>query len=251
MRSPFFILSTGRTGTQFFEEYINRTSEKACCLHEPKPSRRFKFLSNMLLAGKASDERIVRAYLSARKRLSTKIGDRQYIESSNFMFGCIPALNHHFDNIGVIHIIRHPVTYVRSHLNHGFWKGHKRFFAKHVPYWIEKVDPAYRRDPVDLLAARWNLVNRQVASYKKSNRYLRITFEDLFSPDPFTSVYQLDRVREFCDLEPLEPEVSWEWINRPKNVSRGKETLSDPDTRRILQITALTRETFGYTNDIP
>jgi hypothetical protein len=59
MDSPVFILSTGRTGTQFFEDYINQTTDNAVCKHEPKPSRRFKFLSNLYMNDKISDKTII------------------------------------------------------------------------------------------------------------------------------------------------------------------------------------------------
>lgn len=237
MDSPIFILSTGRTGTRFFEDYINNTSDRAICRHEPRPSRRFKFLSNLYLDKKIKGRRITRIYLFSRRRLFRETGDRSYIESSNFMFGCIPALNKHFDQIRIIHIVRNPVTYVKSHLNYGFWRGHKRFFAKYVPYWLEKLEVEDRSDPVQLLAARWNVVNRQIRAYAHTNPYLMVRFEELFSKDLKTSSAKLNEIREFCGLSPLEEEENIHWLSHPKNISRRKQQLSQKEEGQILDKT--------------
>ena len=237
MDSPIFILSTGRTGTRFFEEYINNTSGDTVCRHEPHPSRRFKFLSNLYLNNRIGDRRVARIYLFSRKGLFKRIGNRTYVESSNFIFGCIPALNTHFDRIRIIHIVRDPVTYAQSHLNHGFWKGHKRFFARHVPYWLEKLEVEDRSDPVQLLAARWNMVNRQIRTYAGTNPYLLVRFEELFSKDLGASSAKLNEIREFCGLSPLGEEENMSWLSHPKNISRGKRQLNEKEKALILRNT--------------
>jgi len=237
MDSPVFILSTGRTGTRFFEDYLNQTSEKAICRHEPRPSRRFKFLSNLYLNEKISARTVIRIYLFSRKRLFRKTGDRIYIESSNFMFGCIPPLNAHFDRIRIIHLVRNPVDYVKSHLGHGFWRGHKKFFAKYVPYWLERLEVDDPSDPVQLLAARWNEVNRQIGSYAETNPYLLVRFEELFSRDLQSSSAKLNEIRLFCGLPPLDEKENGRWLNNPRNVSRRKVVLNREETDLIVDIT--------------
>lgn len=235
MSSPVFILSTGRTGTQFFEEYVNGTSSTTFCKHEPKPSRRFKFLSNLYLNGKAGTRFIKQTYLRSRKGLFRKHQGKAYIESSNFLFGCIPALNELYPEIKIIHIVRHPVEYVKSHLNHGFWRGHKKLFAKHVPYWIEKLELSNPSDPIELLTARWNYVNRQIQSYADSNAYLLVRFEDLFSGDLHQSSSELNKIREFCGLGEVEEEVNASWLQKPKNRSVRSLSLDKKQEDLILK----------------
>ena len=120
MPSPSFILSTGRTGTQFFEDYLNQTSD-AVCRHEPWPSRRFKFLSNLYLNQKVDSRRVASMYRKSRKKLFRSLKGRSYIESSNFIFGCMTPLKDIYGEVKIIHIIRHPVSYVSSHLGKGCW----------------------------------------------------------------------------------------------------------------------------------
>lgn len=235
MNSPVFILSTGRTGTQFFEDYVNGTCDTAFCRHEPRPSRRFKFLSNMYLNGKAGTQFIKRTYLRSRKGLFRKHQGKIYIESSNFLFACIPALNELYPELKVIHIVRHPVGYVKSHLNHGFWRGYKKLFAKYVPYWIETLDIRNPSDPIELLTARWNYVNRQIQSYAETNAYLRIRFEALFSGDRQQSSSELNKIREFCGLEQLEEEKNASWLQKPKNRSLRSQSLDREQEEFILK----------------
>lgn len=250
MLSPVFILSTGRTGTQFFEDYINATSDLSFCRHEPAPSRRFKFLSNLYLNGKVGSNFIVSAYLRSRKRLFNRHQGQTYIESSNFMFGCIPSLNTHYEDIRIIHIVRHPVSYVKSHLNHGFWKGHKKFFAKFVPYWLETLELSRPADPVEVLSSRWNYVNRQIQTYSKSNAYLLVKFEELFSGDVERSSAELNKIRTFCGLEALDSQENARWLQKPKNPSKRQQSLSEEQVDLILKNTGSLRKEYGYPENL-
>ena len=248
MDSPVFILSTGRTGTQFFKDYINGTPGNAFCRHEPVPSRRFKFLSNLYLNGKVSSKFIVQTYIHSRKRLFQRNQGLAYIESSNFMFGCIPSLNTHYENIRIIHIVRNPVDYVKSHLNHGFWRGHKRLFARYIPYWLEKIEVGNSSDPVDLLSSRWNYVNRQIQTYSGSNKYLRVKFEELFSGNVNRSSSELNRIRNFCDLPELEEAENARWLNKPMNRSKVNISLKPEERDFILRNTEALMKEYGYLN---
>jgi len=248
MSSPVFILSTGRTGTQFFEDYFNQTSN-ALCRHEPRPSRRFKFLSNLYLNEKVSARRLGRIYLRSRKNLFASLHGRSYMESSNFLFGCIPALKEIYGEVRIIHLVRHPHSYVSSHLAKGFWRGHKRFFARHVPYWLEKLELEKRNDPIEILATRWNYVNRQIATYETDNPYLRVRFEELFSEDKQLASQTLNRIREFCGFPVLDEEENESWLGSPKNVSRRPRTLKPGEKDYIQKRCAALMKLYHYSTE--
>ena len=247
MDSPVFILSTGRTGTQFFEDYFNQTSHRAVCKHEPWPSRRFKFLSNLYLNQKVSPGLVGRIYKNSRKKLFRNLGGLTYIESSNFIFGCVPSLSEIYGEVRIIHLVRHPVSYVSSHLGKGFWRGYKRFFAKHVPYWLEKLDVEDRSDPIQLLAARWNYVNRQIGSYAVTNPYLRISFEELFSGDAGLASARLNQIREFCGLSHLDRAENELWLQNPKNVAMLKDALQPGEVAVIVASCSDLMKEYRYT----
>jgi hypothetical protein len=250
MDSPVFILSTGRTGTQFFEDYFNQSSHKVVCRHEPWPSRRFKFLSNLYLQQKVSPGLVGKIYQRSRKKLFRNLGGRSYIESSNFIFGCMPSLKEVYEEVRIIHLVRHPVSYASSHLGKGFWKGHKRFFAKHVPYWLENLDVEDRSDPIQLLAARWNYVNRQIGSYADNYPYLRISFEELFSREPGAASASLNRIREFCGLSPLDRAENEKWLQHPINVSRHKDALQPAEVEFILASCSDLMKEYRYSKQV-
>jgi hypothetical protein len=200
----------------------------------------------MYLAGKASPQRITKLYQLSRKKLFRKLGNRLYIESSNFMFGCIPALNEVYEEIRIIHIVRHPVSYVKSHLGHGFWRGHKKLFARFVPYWLEKLEVEQPGNPIQLLAARWNLVNKQIQRYSTSNTYMLVRFEDLFSNDLPASSALLNKIRVFCNLHELDEEENIKWLLRPKNPSRRSAELAPDALEYILKCNAALMEEYQY-----
>lgn len=217
-----FILSTGRTGTQFFRDYISDNSENTLCLHEPKPSRRFKFLSNMYLQNKTSEKFVSKVFAKSRKSVLRNDDLDYYIESNNFAFGIIPCLKNDFEEIKILHLIRNPLNYIQSHLNHGFWSGHKRFFAKYIPYWLENldIDQKHKNDAIVILIERWAYVNNQIASYEKSNPYLLIHFEDLFSKEMSLASSKLKIINSFFNIDLNDDEKLIEYLKSPKNKSK-------------------------------
>lgn len=248
MPDPVFILSTGRTGTKFFEDYFNQTSE-SLCRHEPWPSRRFKFLSNLYLSQKVSPRTVGRIYKRSRRKLFRTLKGRSYIESSNFIFGCMSPLKEIYGEVRIIHIVRHPLSYASSHLGKGFWRGHKRLFAKYVPYWLERMEVEDRSDPLHLLAARWNYVNAQIDSYGRAYPYLRIRFEDLFSEESSTGSRTLNQIREFCGLAPLAQTENQDWLRKPKNVSRFSHKLNPQEAEKILKTCSALMEEYHYSTE--
>ncbi len=221
-----FILSTGRTGTKFFEDYINETFHRSLCLHEPRPSRKYKFYSNRYLQHKMQARSVCKKFIRDRKDMLENPELDLYVESSNFIFGCIGALNTCIPGTGVVHIVRHPEKYIYSHLNHGFWKGIKKFTAMHARYWLENLhlEGKEKNDPVIILIRRWKYVNELIGSYERSNRYLCIRFEDLFSGERHEACEQLNRFRNFFRQHPLAGEENTAWLNSPKNISRKEQT---------------------------
>lgn len=193
------------------------------CLHEPSPSRIFKIYSNLYINNKIHSDTIINTFIKSRKRIIGTKNIQTYVESNNFIFGCIPALNKHFSNISIIHIARHPLTYIESHLNHGFWKGKKKLVAKHVPYWLENLTTPsqYRNDPIILLAERWRYVNERIASYASSNPYLFVKFEDLFCKNNQEYRYNgINTMRSFLQCKPISDKENASYVSHPSNTSR-------------------------------
>ena len=245
------ILSTGRTGTLFFQDYINETSpNRHLCLHEPNPSRRFIPLSNMVAQGRISNSFYCRNYFACRKKIFENLQGRYYVESNNFLWSGVEALNSQIDEIRILHIVRHPEDYIVSHYNFGFWAGKKKFIRTYAPYFKADLPLSKHesRDPLLVLASRWNLINRKIRSYQKTNPYLFVKFEDLFSKDSKISLQTVNKVRTFFNLELVAEDTSIKMLSKPKNkgVIRKSNALMLGQNNVIIKYIDDLMDFYGY-----
>lgn len=183
-KRPVFLLSTGRTGTTFLAEYLNRSAE-VTAVHEPKPSRILRMWSMAYLEGKVHDKFMTQVLAKKRKKLLSNIDTPIYVESNPFLSGFPTAINTLFPNAIIIHITRDPFEYARSSMNHGNAFGLKLFFNTYVPFWyakVEKILGIHSKLSMKLKAAGyWTVVNEELMQLDQGNpNYLRIKFEDLF-----------------------------------------------------------------------
>jgi len=139
------------------------------------------------------------------------------------IFGCMQPIASEMETVKVIHIIRHPLTYIKSHLNKGFWSGIKGFTARNIPGWVEFVDKDIRKsnDPVLILAARWIYVNRVIENYQNDLPYLCFRFEDLFVKPGEKSLQSLNQIRIFVGCDHLKDEENLQWLAKPSNQSKS------------------------------
>src|SRR6266513_2889210 len=86
-----FIVSTGRTGTQFFESFFNNNFPGVLCLHEPRPDG-FDIAIGKIRA-KLDTEEIVNHLRSSRVGILSRLRRRNaklYVESNPFFSLLIP-----------------------------------------------------------------------------------------------------------------------------------------------------------------
>lgn len=179
------ILSTGRTGTQFFAKFFNNHPD-ITALHEPKPSRLIRMWSIARIEGKADKGSLAKVLYKKRKKLLSKISTPVYVESNPYLFGAADCLDDVFDEPIVINVVRDPRTYIKSSLNHGNAKGLKYLLNKYLPYWYPKTYKilAQKDAPESLLirnAQYWKIINTWLEkSCSKYKKYFVFKFEDLF-----------------------------------------------------------------------
>lgn len=185
MITSAFIISTGRTATQSLAAFFNNPEANQFAYHEPKPNRHLRFLSNLYIDHRISEPLVKRLYRLSRFHLIPKNGT--YIESNPYLFGLAPVLRQVFNKPPIIiHVIRHPISYAISHLNHGAFTGSKLFFMNYVPYWfINLEDYGNPTDPLLVMMARWDKINPIIEEQNVGyEHYYRVKYEDLFSNDP-------------------------------------------------------------------
>src|SRR4051812_12823408 len=81
------ILSTGRTGTKALAHFFNTTYHNVTPLHEPRPSRHLRLLSNRAMAKGMTAEAAVRSLTKARSALLASLTRPIYIESNWYVYG--------------------------------------------------------------------------------------------------------------------------------------------------------------------
>lgn len=178
--SPIFILSTGRTGTQFLARYFDRNPE-VCAVHEPKPSRGLRFWTVAYLEGVVDRSMMTRTLRRYRTGFFQKINEPTYIESNNFLAGFVESLIDEFDEPLVVHVIRDPRTYVRSAINNGASTGLKGMANRFVPFAHLKMDRTSQHPAILRSALYWRLLNSHLHEVGKGyDSYHMFKYEDLF-----------------------------------------------------------------------
>lgn len=228
-RKYSYILSTGRTGTVFVASYLSRSSDRATVLHEPAPSRYLIPLSNKYYHNQISSEEFSKQYFESRSSFSQELKDDHYIEVNNFLWSGIHALNNYLPEIKVVHIVRHPQDYILSHLNFGFWSFPKRIIRTYGPHYLadQNLTRTEKKNPIIILIKRWILINEHLETYKESNPYLRVRFEDLFS-NKESSFDTFMLLRDFLELEKIDkPRHKLEMIHKKNQSVDKKYSLKD------------------------
>jgi hypothetical protein len=207
---PILIVSTGRTGTIFFANLLRELCPQAESYHERGFSRPLNILTNCQLAGLIPKSMLTSAWKLLKDSDLRKAKKEFYFETNNFLYGIVVIAPELYPGLRVVHIIRDPRTYVRSHLN---WSSYrlKSYIANHLtPFW--QPNPFLMKQMTfkawtkltqfERFCWIWDFKNRLIGSLEKSTTpYLRVYFEDFFGgPDP---ELHMNRILLFAGL----PEV--------------------------------------------
>ena len=193
LNTVLIVLSTGRTGTKALAHYFNVAYDQVTALHEPKPSRYLRTLSNRAVAGKLSREQRLNSLARARRGIMGRLTRPVYIESNWYIYGFVDVLKDVFGReTKLLHVVRDPRTYIPSHLNYGTISGYKRVFTAVVPYWYirpEQLDPnpAKRWNQMkdeERMAFHWQIVNRELDKAREifGGDYRLMKYEDFYDP---------------------------------------------------------------------
>jgi hypothetical protein len=174
-----WIVSSGRTGTQFLARYFDANFEAVTARHEPPPRVRTRLVANAFAEGACRRERVL-ALLAGKKRRIDHLGAEIYVESNPFLWGAIGCLDEVFERPLVVHVVRDPREQIRSSLNHGTSTGWKALANRFVPYWYPST-PEDRGDWLERAAGVWAFANRFLRDAGAGCRDYRVfRYEDLF-----------------------------------------------------------------------
>jgi hypothetical protein len=182
-----------------------------------------------------------------------------YIDSNNQLYALLPLAPDLYPGLKVIHLVRDPREYVRSHIN---WARHrpKSFVANYLtPFWQPNAwllkemswSKWIRLNQFERYCWIWDYKNRYIGQLQDSQiPYLRIYFEDFFgAPNPLDT---FNRLLEFLNLE-MVAGIEGKF-QRPVNPAKGKSFSKwvDWSTTQCQQLDAFagrTMKKYGYGNE--
>lgn len=241
---PVFILSTGRTGTQFLANYF-ALDPQVYAVHEPSPSLGLRFWTVAYL-----EEGVDRSMMTATLRryrtgFFKNISHPIYIESNNFLAGFAESLIEVFDDPLLIHIVRDPRTYVRSAINNGATVGLKGLANRLVPYAHLDLERTSEHPEIDRSARYWTLLNKYLHDVGQEYAfYFWFRFEDLFVDNSVHFRRLVDVVGAGDDMDSIE----WSRkVNKsPKDLMPRWDEWSEGQKRVVIETCGDTMAHFGY-----
>lgn len=234
-----FIISSGRTGTNFMAHWFTSLGVEA--LHEPKPD-----LFDVVIEKhrkRKELKQIIRSYKRARILHFLKLEKSKqeiYIESNPNMLLLLPELNEIFEDLKIVFIVRDYRSYVMSAINKSpDGSGESFFYAEN--------DTRLRVSASELndqkWSSHWNSFSREEKiawwwkrsfdiideySAAKSNCIV-IDFNDLFNKE---NSKLLEKILDFVGLQELfDKEINTKVfaVKKNTNVSKIIETYSELD----------------------
>lgn len=224
---PIVIVSTGRTGTGFLADLLQRRVPQAEAHHITPRSTWVNVLSNMHLSGLVP-RRVLVAFVQMLKGRELERCTRPFfVDSNNHLYALVAIAPQLYPNLRVVHLVRDPRSYVRSHLNWARQRP-KSFVANYLlPFWQPHpfllgempLGRAIALSRFERFCWIWDFKNRLIASAATPGTpYLRLRFEDLFEnsePEP-----HFRRLLDFMGLPEI-PGVGVE-ARRPHNETRRR-----------------------------
>lgn len=194
--NAILIVSSGRTGTKFFEYLYNEIDNSAIVFHEPRPDffglgvkkiRQNKSFDT--IANKIIHHRGKHIYTEKKRRNLKRV---IYVESNPFLFPILKEFSSVYRSVKVIYITRDPRTYLISAYNkdpqndrvnnfYGDSDKRKRLTAPDFNELSQIEWENYSRE--EKIAWHWNKSNDMLFSYYLINKdkAIIIRYEDLFS----------------------------------------------------------------------
>lgn len=240
--SPCFVLSTGRCGTHLLTKLL-ALNDKFQVYHEPVPSliyySKFAFENN-----DTKYDEIKTAIDAARYeyiRDSYLLG-LQFVETNNRITFFASQLSELYPKAKFIHLVRNPLTFVKSGLNRDWYTGKNSHDEGRIRL---KGNEWGGFTNTQKIAWLWENTNQFIESFKQkivAERIITIRSEDLFK-----DVKYAESLFEFLESPMISRDKIEKVIGKPTNVSRGnKSSLTDDEfVEQIKPFLTLT-EKYDY-----
>jgi hypothetical protein len=247
--TALFVVSTGRTGTQFLADLFGRLGARAS--HEPRP-KWLRLASNAHVAGRLSSEQAARLVARVRRQEVERPGAPPWVESSCLVYGLVKPLLDTFPDAHVVQVVRDPRTYVTSAMGWGAYRAAGRPlnvvpFRRLAP---TQFRPRSRRrldwageGQFERLCWAWAAMNRSMREQGAgSPRFSVVRYEDLFDP-----VRSGPTLRSLCELVGFAANDATLSRLAARRINAGKRTPEIPEWSRwsLPERARLVRECAG------
>lgn len=262
-----FIVSTGRTGTNFFESFFNQLNNNIHAVHEPQPD--FFELSMNKIRDNWNDKKIEEYIKESREKYLIQLSKHRvkyYIESNPFLPLLLPNLKRVFKKAKFIIITRDAKSYMKSALNKSplddgkffmYDDNDKRERLSAKDYSSDKYhyewDNFNRKEKI---AWYWNKTNLILLDFFKQKKSicLQIKFEDFFLSNKETQQEICINILNFLNikyndhtLKRLLKELNIKKNSTKEIVFDGFEKWSSEEQNIFLEIT---KEATQQINDL-
>jgi len=256
-----FIVSSGRTGTQFMSRFFADNFEKIKSVHEPKPDLfaigTKKFIENR---SKSSILTSIKNARLAHLESAVEHGCDFYIESNPNLTYVLDEVQELYPNSKFVFISRNPTDTVRSMYS-------KSPDSSGVMLFYGSNDHRRRLRSSDLPNDKWNLhwhsfsrfqricwhwqfANGKALDFcRRNENCLQVKFEDIFLSDNAEVLNQIIRFLGIKDLQkrPLSPELIHKKLNtNPKQLLPSRESWSENELLQFAELTSKVSLELGY-----
>lgn len=222
---PVFFLSTGRTGTRWFTNLLNKCSGLKA-FHSPKPELigQSKYAYECYAKGnfmfsRSLNESLSQVFIAAREELlhKTHLHGFRFIETNNRITFFAPAIKNLIPNAKFIHLYRSMQGFVESGLKRNWYSGnHPHDHGRIVP-----VIPSWAMSDWH----QWRTKRKIHWLWQKTNGFITDFLRSIPNKDYFEFNFNLLTVKSINDLlsflgVELNDSLIQRLINRPVNVSK-------------------------------
>ena len=231
-----FVLSTGRCGTKLLTNMFE-SHQDVLAFHEPIPeliyfnkfayeNHQTEHVTLLKMIDIARYEYIRKAFLL----------EKHYVETNNGITFFAHQLAQLYPNAKFIHLIRHPLAFVRSGYSRGWYTGK-------IGYDESKILPVsdnnnwHQLSQVGKIAWLWNGTNSFIHEFKKDlpeHRVLTVTAEGLFKD---TEV--MAGILKFLNLPSINDRIIDKFLSKKVNKQRNKIILNPGQVDEVLSNTPL------------
>lgn len=245
-RALRYVMSAGRTGTVFLEQFLNHNILDITAAHEPHPSRYHMMLGNMRNDWGIGGG-VLKTFFNVSRQKRQREASGIYVELNPFLCAIADLVPFPGRTLRVIHMVRDPVTWASSILS---FKASASFrsaidyipFAK--PYPSPRPDgwrhlPEYQR-----ALWRWRWCNERIAGIRDAcEAYAIVRYEDLFGEDSTAAKAAIDTICSTLDL-PMPVRVDLEM--KRKRLNPGPDSSINVDLKATARICGSLAAAYGY-----